>query len=234
MTEVGGACIDRYEAHLVLRREDGSFTPHLPHERPTGGTFVARSARGVRPQSYISRVEAALACEHAGKRLCSVSEWFRACSGPRKTQYPYGDAFEEGRCNVGKSHLLSLRHGKDPRAWKYDEHFNDPELCQAPGFLGRTGEHAGCVSVEGAFDLVGNLHEWVADRVDPSLAGKLPLTEGIRRRLGSNTGKGVFMGGFFSTTNEHGRGCSFVTAAHEPSYHDYSTGFRCCRELDSP
>jgi hypothetical protein len=55
------------------------------------------------------------------------------------------------------------------------------------------------------------------------------LTDGLRKRLRANTGKGIFMGGFFSTTNQHGRGCDFVTMAHEPRYHDYSTGFRCCK-----
>jgi len=229
MTAAGPVCIDRYEAHLAVRHGDGSLSPHPPHARPTGATFVARSTAGVRPQSYISRVEAALACENAGKRLCSASEWYFACSGPDKRAYPYGERFESGRCNTGKPHLLSIRHGKDPRGWKYDEHFNDPLLCQAPGFLAPTGEHSGCVTAEGAYDLVGNLHEWVSDRVDLTLADKVPLTDGIRKRLRSNTGKGVFMGGFFSTTSEHGQGCAFVTAAHEPGYHDYSTGFRCCK-----
>jgi len=229
MIAAGAVCIDRYEAHLVVRRDDGSLSPHPAHARPSGATFLARSAPGVRPQSYISRVEAALACENAGKRLCSASEWYFACSGPDKHAYPYGERFESGRCNTGKPHLLSIRHGKDPRGWKYDEHFNDPLLCQAPGFLALTGERSGCVSAEGAYDLVGNLHEWVSDRVDLTLADKVPLTDGIRKRLRSNTGKGVFMGGFFSTTSEHGQGCAFVTAAHEPGYHDYSTGFRCCK-----
>jgi hypothetical protein len=66
--------------------------------------------------------------------------------------------------------------------------------------------------------------------VDASIAQKLPIKEGIRARIGRNLGKGVFMGGFFSTTNEHGEGCEFVTMAHEPKYHDYSTGFRCCKD----
>jgi len=178
-------------------------------------------------------VEAAAACENAGKRLCSLVEWFEACRGPQGTTYPYGRKYEPRRCNVGKPHLLSRYFGTDARAWRYDEHFNDPRLDQIPGFLSKTGEHEGCVSDYGVADMVGNLHEWVADRADASLALKLPLKDGIRRALGRNSGKGIFMGGFFSTTSEHGRGCTFVTAAHEPRYHDYSTGFRCCRDPSS-
>lgn len=229
MTPVGETCVDRWEGRLLRRKDDGSLVAHPPYERPTGGVFVARSEPGVRPQAYISRNEAESACTNAGKRLCSVTEWYRACRGDGDTTYPYGASFVAGRCNVGRPHLLSILHGSDPRAWQYDAHFNDPELDQRPGFLAATGEFAGCVGSAGAYDLVGNLHEWVSDRVDASLATKLPLNEGIRRRMQRNSGKGVFMGGFFSTTNQHGRGCDFVTMAHEPAYHDYSTGFRCCK-----
>jgi len=234
MVRAGEVCIDRYEAHLVLPTSSGGYEAYPPHQRPPeAGNYAARSDQGVRPQAYISRVEAALACENADKRLCSVEEWYGACRGgsaPQGTTYPYGAVFERGRCNVGKSHLLTQHFGDNPMAWKYDEHFNSPLLDQLPGFLEPTAHYEGCVSSYGVYDMVGNLHEWVLDRVDTSLASKLPLQDGIRRRLHANTGKGVFMGGFFSTSSQHGRGCDFVTIAHEPGYHDYSTGFRCCRD----
>jgi len=232
MAFTAGICMDRYEARLLERGEDGSLTPFPPFARPKAGSsaFVAESRAGVRPQAYISRLEAASACQNAGKRLCAVSEWYRACRGEHDTLYPYGATHVRGRCNVGKPHLLSILHGSDANAWSYEKAFNDPELDRRPGFLAETGEYAGCVTSAGVFDLVGNLHEWVGDRVDASIAQKLPLKAGIRARIERNLGKGVFMGGFFSTTNEHGDGCEFVTMAHEPKYHDYSTGFRCCKD----
>jgi sulfatase modifying factor 1 len=230
MAPVGAACIDRHEAHVARRNAHGALVAMPPWERPVDADLVAVSTAGVKPQSFVSRVEAARACENAGKRLCSVTEWYAACRGPENTTYPYGPEFVKGRCNVGKPHLLSLLFGKDPKAWRYDEHFNHPELARRPGFLASAAEYSGCVSGYGAYDLVGNLHEWVADGVDSSLPFKLPLKDGIRARLRANQGKGIFMGGFFSTTNQHGEGCNFVTIAHEPSYHDYSTGFRCCKD----
>ncbi|HEY0468448.1 MAG TPA: SUMF1/EgtB/PvdO family nonheme iron enzyme, partial [Polyangiaceae bacterium] len=230
MAFTSGVCMDRYEARLLERSEDGSLTPFPPFARPKQGTFVAESRAGVRPQGYISQLEAASACQNAGKRLCTVSEWYRACRGEQHTLYPYGAKYVRGRCNVGKPHLLSILHGGDPRAWSYETGFNDPALDQRPGFLADTGEYSGCVTSAGIFDLIGNLHEWVSDRVNASIAEILPLKPGIRARIGRNLGKGVFMGGFFSTTNEHGEGCEFVTMAHELSYHDYSTGFRCCKD----
>ena len=229
MAFTAGVCMDRYEARLLERAENGVLTPFSPVARPKQGVFVAESRAGVRPQAYISQLEAASACQNAGKRLCTLSEWYRACRGEHDTLYPYGAKYIRGRCNVGKPHLLSLLHGSDPNAWSYEAAFNDPELDRRPGFLAETGEYSGCSTSAGVFDLVGNLHEWVADRVDESIAQKMPLRAGIRARIGRNHGKGVFMGGFFSTTDEHGNGCEYVTMAHEPKYHDYSTGFRCCK-----
>jgi formylglycine-generating enzyme required for sulfatase activity len=229
MVPIASACMDRYEAHLLVERPDGSLVPHPAYERPVGGKFVAESQPGVKPQAYISQIEATAACENAGKRLCSLAEWYETCSGGARRIYPYARGFEKGRCNSGKPHLLSLLHGNSARDWSYAE-FNDPKLNQRSGFLALSGEYAGCATPEGVYDLVGNLHEWVADLVDKTLVTKLPVADVIRRRIGKTKGNGIFMGGFYSTTNEHGPGCTFITAAHEPAYHDYSTGFRCCRD----
>jgi formylglycine-generating enzyme required for sulfatase activity len=230
MAFVQRACMDRYEAHLLLRSELGGDLRHPPNKRPIGGRFVAAVDAGVKPQAYISQLEAADACKNAGKRLCSAVEWYGACTSNAPRTYPYGTTYVAGRCNVGKAHLLSILHGADSRSWRYAD-FNDPKLSEQPGFLALTGEFAGCTTPSGVYDLVGNLHEWVADRVDATLPSKLPLPAIIGRHIGTSPGKGIFMGGFYSTTNEHGAGCNFVTAAHEPGYHDYSTGFRCCRDL---
>jgi hypothetical protein len=57
----------------------------------------------------------------------------------------------------------------------------------------------------------------------------MPVKEDVGKKVAKRTGNAIFLGGFFSTTSEHGPGCEFVTIGHEASYHDYSTGFRCCR-----
>jgi sulfatase modifying factor 1 len=234
MARIANYCIDRYEAHLVEAPASGDQRSHPHYDRPAAGTrYEARSAPDLYPQAYVSRDEANSACTNAGKRLCTVQEWHRACRGIKDQTYPYGPRFIQGRCNSSKPHLLTRLFGPDPRSWKYDEHFNGPAVNQEPGFLARTGEYSTCATDAAVYDMVGNLHEWVSDTAGPSLAVKIPLTSGIRRRLRRNAGHGIFMGGFYSTTSEHGHGCGFVTVAHEPGYHDYSTGFRCCldREL---
>ena len=82
----------------------------------------------------------------------------------------------------------------------------NPCLNQLPEGLSPAGEHEGCVTAEGAFDLMGNLHEWTADPA------------------------GTFRGGFYVDTKGNGPGCTYVTTAHDVSYWDYSTGFRCCSD----
>jgi sulfatase modifying factor 1 len=233
MASVGRFCIDRYEAHLVARGPDGELRVHPHSRRPERGVvYEARSAPGVFPQAYVSRIESSAACANAGKRLCSRKEWQRACRGARGLTYPYAERRQANRCNSDKPHLLTLRFGPDPMRWRY-EHFNDPALSQEPGFLARSGEHAECVGDAGVYDLVGNLHEWVSDTVDTALMTRIWAEDASRSFQPWRIGNGVFMGGFFSTREEHGRGCSFTTVAHEPRYHDYSTGFRCCADPES-
>ncbi len=227
-------CIDRYEAELVTKDADGGWAV-LPHNRepPSDITFEARSVPDVMPQGYINRNEATLACKNAGKRLCSMREWRRACQGKVSSNWPYGRKRVAGKCNHEKPHLLSLRYGSNPNRWTY-ENFNDPTLDTEPGFLAKTGAYDGCATPEGVTDLVGNLHEWVSDTVDAALVERMEAEDVERRSQPWKEGNGVFMGGFFSTADQHGPGCTFTTIAHEPRYHDYSIGFRCCAAADLP
>jgi formylglycine-generating enzyme len=230
MADLGGSCIDLWEDHLI-GEADGKPHPHF--ERPERGVvYKAVSAPSVFPQAYINRSESQQACERAGKRLCTLAEWYRACQGPNGFVYPYGNEPIGGKCNSSKQHLLSRLFGNNPRNWSYEKHFNSPVLDQEPGFLARTGEYTACESGFHVFDLVGNLHEWISDKVDPELLHKIPVQKDVAKKVGPRTGNAIFMGGFFSTTSEHGPGCRFVTIGHEARYHDYSTGFRCCKDAN--
>ena len=75
-----------------------------------------------------------------------------------------------------------------------------------PDSLAATGAFTGCASPTGTFDMVGNLHEWIDD---PG---------------------GTFKGGFYADAELNGHGCLYTTTAHAMTYHDYSTGFRCCAD----
>jgi sulfatase modifying factor 1 len=233
MAHIGRYCVDRYEGHLVTKNDDGTTMLWPHYDRPENATFFAQSAAGVFPQAYISRVEAKKACGNSGKRLCSRSEWMRACKGSRGTRYPYGNDGKRGACNTGKGHLLHTFFGAKRGGWSY-ENFNDPKLNQEPGFLGKSGEYEKCHSDEEVFDIVGNLHEWINDDVGTDIEQVLEKDGVERKEQPWRAGNAMFMGGFFSTTVEHGPGCTYTTIAHEPTYHDYSTGFRCCKTATLP
>jgi formylglycine-generating enzyme required for sulfatase activity len=132
-------------------------------------------------------------------------------------------------CNIGKKHLLGSLFGDDRKKWTH-EIFNSPRMNREPGYLAAAGAYQDCVSADGVFDMVGNLHEWVSDELGRALLRKLEAEEVRRHDQPYRLGNGVFLGGFYSTLGEHGPGCFFVTYAHEQRYHDYSTGFRCCAD----
>lgn len=232
MVQIGRSCVDAYEAHLAI--VDGTEPRLAPFSEPPkkGVRYEARSAAGVTPQPYMSRDFAEIACKNARKRLCTLREWHRACRGPKRQRYPYGPRFQAGKCNSGKAHLMRELFGPDAKLWKYEEHFNSPVLSTTPGFLAETGAHPECASHDGAFDMVGNLHEWVAGMVDEELVKGLEEEDIERNDQPWREGNGIFVGGFFSTRSELGPGCEYITIAHEPSYRDYSTGFRCCKDAE--
>jgi hypothetical protein len=205
-------CVDKWEGSLVEVEADGSTKPWSPFATPLPEkTYRAVSASGVVPQGYISGAQAEAACRAAGKRLCQPVEWRHACGGSEKTVYPYGPTRVEGKCNdKGKSPMIVF-YPQVQKSWNLvsTADMNDPRLNQMDGTVAKTGEYAECVNDYGIYDMVGNLHEWTADP------------------------NGTFQGGYYLDTVQNGDGCSYRTAAHDFTYHDYSTGFRCCADLQT-
>ena len=211
----GGYCVDRYEATLVQVMDDGTERPWPYYDLlPEGVVVRAVSEPGVFPQGYISGVQARAACERSGKRLCKPDEWKNACMGPKRTVFPYGNAREVGRCNDnGRSSMHFFNAALDDKPehrwmWGFDGNMTDPRLNQLEGTLTRTGERDGCTNDYGVYDMVGNLHEWVDDP------------------------NGTFQGGYYLDTHLNGDGCYYRTTAHAMSHLDYSTGFRCCADVE--
>jgi formylglycine-generating enzyme required for sulfatase activity len=203
-------CIDRWEGSLV--EIDGKReVPHSPYEPVTKVEVKAVSKAGVIPQGYISKNEAEAACKAARKRLCTGEEWQLACRGRKPTKFPYGDDRKGGYCNdSGKAPLATLYPGLGDGIFSSAEALNDRRINRSPNTVAKTGEFSKCKNAFGVFDMVGNLHEWTAD-----------VHDGTR---------GTFRGGYYQDTHLNGDGCNYKTVAHDVSYHDYSTGFRCCSD----
>jgi sulfatase modifying factor 1 len=211
--EAGTVCVDLYEGALVQLSDDGGESPwpwYLPVDGLEAGAVRAIPAKGIFPQGYISQVQATAACNASGKRLCTFVEWTAACRGQPMHDYvyPYGDVYEAGRCNEGHESPIIELFGPDP---SYDnQELNDPRCDQLEGGLAQGGAYYRCESAYGAFDMHGNIHEWIDDT--------------------TASGTGVFMGGYFVDATLNGPGCEYMTTAHDKTYHDYSTGFRCCSD----
>lgn len=199
MVAIGGTfCIDAFEAFL----EGWS-----PYARPVAPVPSARSVEGAVPQAYITGRQSEAACLAANKRLCTLLEWERACGGATGYTYPYGDTRQEGWCNDARARHPAIEWFGTSADWIWSQ-LDHPCINQQADSLSTAGAHPDCATPENAYDLMGNLHEWVADTA------------------------GVMRGGFYADTRVNGNGCDYQTTAHGYDYADYSTGFRCCADLD--
>ena len=94
------------------------------------------NTKGRTPTAKVSWYSAKKSCSRAGKRLCTETEWERACKGSGSSKFPYGNRFDPRACNVGGG---SSSRKATP-----------------------TGAYARCKSSYGVFDLSGNVGEWTA------------------------------------------------------------------------
>ncbi|MEM7244700.1 MAG: vitamin K epoxide reductase family protein [Acidobacteriota bacterium] len=156
----------------------------------------AVSGKGKIPATAVSWFEAAAACQASGKRLCTEQEWIAACQGATPvdddgdgqyaddmiegTAYPHSDYHVRGVC--------------------WDARNRDTER---PVY---TGSMPGCRSLDGIYDLTGNVSEWVGD---------------------SERGA-VLLGGGFDTTKDKAR-CYRRNQTYGPGARAYRNGFRCCQ-----
>ena len=184
--------------------------PELPRVQQTRRDYTPRavSRPGIVPQGYLSQTLARLACENAGKRLCTEDEWITACRGEQRRKFPYGDEYEEGRCNVYvRLHPAFALHGSASYGHR-DPRLNLVENSEGRALLRPTGATPQCASRwngDRIYDLVGNIDEWV------------------------DAEKAQFLGGFYARGTREG--CEAHVRSHVAAYYDYSTGGRCCRTL---
>jgi formylglycine-generating enzyme required for sulfatase activity len=166
----------------------------------------AESREGAVPQGYASGLDAERACKNAGKRLCTRVEWRTACRGEQDRDFPYGERYEDGRCNVFREAHPGIELWGDP-----SKNHTDPRLnlvsVKGKSLLRRTGATPSCKSDwegDALYDMVGNLDEWIDDP------------------------EGTFLGGFYARAKKDG--CQSAVSSHGLSYADYSTGIRCCKD----
>lgn len=118
--------------------------PRPPGTWETGDFCIDRHewpGRGRRPVADVTWLQARVACEALGKRLCSENEWAKACGGALGWLMPYGDLKVMGLC-----------HADVTEEGSYDR-------------VVPAGSVASCRSPYGTLDQEGNVSEWVEDAV---------------------------------------------------------------------
>ncbi|HCP44576.1 MAG TPA: hypothetical protein DIU15_00850 [Deltaproteobacteria bacterium] len=125
------------------------YEPDIYREPRPRGTFETGSycmdryefpGKGHRPLADVTWVQARVACEARGRRLCTENEWAKACGGVLGWLYPYGDVQVPGLC-----------HADVQEEGQYDLVVN-------------SGVRDSCRSPYGTYNMEGNVSEWVEGR----------------------------------------------------------------------
>ena len=122
-------CMDIYEAS----RQDAT------NESEGSDGSIATSMPNVMPWKEKNLDVARQACEAAGKKVCTSTQWSYVCHGTNDSTYVYGNDYDPNTCN-GIDAFGSGKHHLAP-----------------------TGSFPDCTNTFGVFDINGNLWEQVLD-----------------------------------------------------------------------
>lgn len=163
--------------------------------------------KGVRPMVMQNFYQAQVHCHKRGKRVCTETEWTKACEGPDNKPFPYGYVRDARKCNgdhpwdhPNKEKFIKRDPVEIERLWK--------------GVL--SGSHPNCISDYGVHDMPANADELAASET----YGKGPKSDFDNVTTGGPWYHGVR------------NACRPKIYSHDESFAYYYLSWRCCAEAD--
>jgi formylglycine-generating enzyme required for sulfatase activity len=187
----------------------------ISHER---AQYYNEAAFNLYPVIFVSRANAMDYCGWVGKRLPTEAEWEKAARGPIDTRpFPWGGEYTD--CTR--------------------QHRPDPALCTGPQLedTARVGLYPRGTTPYGAYDMAGNVFEWVQDVFQPDWYSVSPYRNPVN--LPTNTKDfTVIRGGSYRDRYSYLRTMHRHTGHHgdypyhdAPNYRSDRVGFRCAMSL---
>ena len=198
--------IDQYE---VTTSRYATFFQEKKRDPPRYWSETVLTQHGQKPVVGVTWEDANAYCEWAGKRLPTDAEWEKAARGTDGRVYPWGN-------ETPTKQLANFNQGFE---------FKDYEA------LADVGSFNGGKSPYGAYDMAGNVWEWVADWYDANLyQQRAKGNKPVKNPAGPEKGElKVLRGGSWGDFNPRflrstDRGWS------DPTNRNYFGGFRCARD----
>lgn len=234
INKLNGYCIDKYEATVMFSNGTWNSASNtsawssatLTQNAMNAGAY-AGSLPNVYPWVYVNQTDARLACSRAGKHLCTSEEWLGASDVQGQFyNLPADLAVSPYYCNTASKCSYASAPGSG-------------KACVE-------GDNINCTSLEGVYNMVGNVWEWTNETVSynqPLASGWaywngtnwLTTTnaatakygnDGVYFLTGTQTGMAVIRGGAWLNGADAGPFCALLSSA--PLGTSYGVGFRCC------
>lgn len=230
--QVGDACVDKYEASVwdTPPSNTSVITKIKKGKILAAGDLVGATQHGVASDDYgVGCPDTGNDCvDYYAVSVVGVTPsrritWFQAAAACRNAGKHLATNIEWQAAAFGTPDTGGADNGTTD--------------CNTDGLIpgvGPTGARSSCVSDVGAFDMVGNLAEWVADWVPASTAspgwgGLSDDRMGLSGASTTATGPGaLYRGGAFNYGTIAG---PFTVDGFQPSFSSFDIGFRCARHL---